>query len=305
MNFSPKFGINYIPLQSQTQNLVFKTSVGTGFRMPTMRDKYFTPAALIWSINPNLKHESAISFDIGGEYSLDSNILKGRLNASLYYFQIELDNMIYRAGNGSATAPTHYENAGKGRILGIESSLSLPLFVERLSLDATYTLTSARIIDNPINRATQGKQLIGIPLHMLNVSLNYSPLDSNDFIESRRASLDSNSALDSNGVLDSPLESRRSLESKRRAFRGLDGLYGSLWLYYAPAFYSDDINTTPLENTFQQYSTQFSLNAKIGYIFANGFDISLSATNITNYRYYDYFYQVAVTSLYAQVGYKY
>lgn len=203
---------------------------------------------------------------------MESSALNGRINASLYYFQVELENMIYRAGDGTQANPTHYENAGKGRILGIESALSLPLGIERLSLDATYTLTSARIIDNPIKRATEGKQLIGIPLHMINLSLNY--------------------AADSNR--------NRTNDSK-----GISGLYGSLWLYYAPAFFVDDTNSTPLENTFQQQGTQFSLNAKIGYIFSNGFDINLSVNNMTNYRYYDNFYQVAGTSLYAQCAYRY
>ncbi|TLD97210.1 TonB-dependent receptor [Helicobacter jaachi] len=264
--FSPKLGINYNPSLNDAQNLIFKASIGTGFRMPTMRDKYFTPAGMIWSISPSLKHERAISFDVGAEYALDSQTLNGVLNTSLYYFHIELDDMIYRAGNGSAANPTRYMNAGKGRILGVEYAFSLPLFVHRLSLDGNYTLTHATIVDNPINPATEGKQLATIPRHTANLSLNYAP---------------------------------RITQNAKGG-----GIYGSLWAFYVAPFYVDDLNTTPLKNTFGYYEEQFSLNAKVGYAFNNGLDVSLSAYNITNNRYYDY-YQVSGTSLYAQLGYKY
>ncbi|RDU66708.1 hypothetical protein CQA53_02745 [Helicobacter didelphidarum] len=260
--FSPKFGINYKPLSTNTQNLIFKASIGTGFRMPTMRDKYqFTHASNYWDINPNLKHESALSFDIGTEYTLDSKILQGQFTTSLYYFQIELRDMIYREGSGDENNPWKFINAGRGRILGIEYAFSIPLFLEGLTLDGNYTLTRAIVLKNPTKPTTEGKQIPATPLHSFNLSLNFMS-------------------------------------------HAPSGFYSSLWAFYVPAFYNNDLNSTPLRNTYGYYEDQFSLNLKIGYRFHNGLDISVSFYNMTNYRYYD-FYQVAGVSAYAQLGYKF
>ena len=257
--FSPKFGINYSPIDLDNHTLLLRASIGTGFRMPTMRDKYqFTHGTKYWDINQNLKHEQALSFDIGAEYGANLEILRGRLSTSLYYFQIEMTDMIYRKGSGQANDPFINVNAGKGRIQGVECALSLPLWLPGLSLEANYAFTSARVLKNPTNPATEGKQLAATPKHSLNVSL----------------------------LLANKL-----------------GFYGSIWVFYVPAFFSDDKNSPPLSGTYGYYETQFSLNAKLGYIFKNGLDTSIAFNNITNYRYYDY-YQVAGASFFAQLAYR-
>ena len=81
------------------------------------------------------------------------------------------------------------------------------------------------------------------------------------------------------------------------------GLYASIWAYYAPAFYADDLNTPALNNTYGNYESQFTLNAKCGYNFKNGIDLSASFMNITNNRFYD-FYQVAGANYSLQLRYK-
>lgn len=245
---SPKLGISFTP----TSNLAFKSSLGYGFRMPTMRDMYrFTHGRTHWNINTQLKREDAISFDIGAEYAGDF------INASLFYYQTELFNMIYTTGDGSSSSAYQNINAGRGRINGIESALSLN-FTQNLNLSANYTLTMATILKNETNPATNGHYIGGVPKHMANVSLNYMPNY---------------------------------------------GFYGSLWAYYVPAFFSSDKNTPVLTHTFGEYETQFNLNAKLGYNFKSGIDVSLSGFNITNNRYYDY-YQVPGASIYGQIRFK-
>lgn len=246
--FSPKISFNYQPFSW----LIAKTSVGTGFRMPTMRERYqSTHSGIIWSPSPNLKPETGISFEIGVESYTDYII------ASLYYFQTDLFDMIYRQGAGNSTNPFMYANAGYGRINGIEFSISIPIF-QSLRFEGNYTLTLARVLENQARPESVGKQLIDTPEHMGNISLVYG-------------------------------------ENK--------GFYASLWVYLTSAFYNDDINSPPLYRTFGEYDAQFSLNAKLGYIFQNNLDISASFLNITNNRYYD-FYQVAGASFYLQARYK-
>lgn len=246
---SPKLSINYTPFTWWK----LKTSVGTGFRMPTMREMYqASHGGVIWQTSPNLKPETGISFEIGTEFNTKYG------NLSLYYFQIELLNMIYRQGVGDSTSPFMYANAGYGRVNGIELTLSIPIW-HSLRFEGNYTLTLARVLKNPARPESVGKQLVDTPEHMANISLNYG-------------------------------------ENK--------GFYSSIWAYFTSAFYNDDINSIPLYRTFGEYDAQFSLNAKIGYIFDNNLDISLSFLNMTNNRYYD-FYLVPGASFYAQVKYKF
>lgn len=163
--FSPKFSMNYAPLES----LLLKASIGSGFRMPTMRDMYqFTHASNYWDINPDLKKESALSFDIGAEFHTH------HITTSLYYYQLEMKDMIYRSGAGKENDPWKYMNAGKGRINGIEWGAFVSLWNDFV-LEGNYTLTLAKVLENPARPQSVGKQLIGVPKHMANVALHYMP----------------------------------------------------------------------------------------------------------------------------------
>lgn len=245
---SPKFGISWSIAPTWRVN----SSIGTGFRVPTLRDMYqFTHGSNVWAINPNLTQERALSFEIGTEYQTQ------RFSTSVYYFHTELRDMIYRAGSGVQNNPWQYVNAGLGRIHGVEleGEIALSSYV---SVGANYTFTNARILQNSAMPYTEGKQIAGVPRHMSNITLKYLPKS---------------------------------------------GFYGVLWAYYAPAFFSNDANSKPLTNTYGYYESQFSLNTKIGYVWRNGVDLSLSGYNLTNNRYYD-FYRVAGASLYMQLTYK-
>lgn len=247
-SISPKFGISW----SISPTWRISSSIGTGFRVPTLRDMYqFTHASNVWAINPNLKQERALSFEIGTEYRTQ------RFSTSVYYFHTELQDMIYRAGSGVQNNPWQYTNAGLGRIHGVEleGEIALSSYVY---VGANYTFTNARILQNSAMPYTEGKQLAGVPRHMSNITLKYLPKS---------------------------------------------GFYGVMWAYYAPAFFSNDINSKPLTNTYAYYESQFSLNTKIGYVWRNGVDLSLSGYNLTNNRYYD-FYRVAGASAYMQLTYK-
>ncbi|RDU54014.1 TonB-dependent receptor domain-containing protein [Helicobacter sp. MIT 01-3238] len=258
--FSPNLALHYTPLLSSTtpQNLTLKTSVGYGFRMPTMREKYYFNFGSGGSghegreHSPNLKHEQALSFEIGAEYQ------SKWINTSLYFYNIEMFDMIYQTGDGSNTVRMR-RNAGRARINGIEYTLEIPIY-RALAFGANYTLTNTQFLTNTSanpNQSTKGNALPAIPKHSANFSLSYAPKY---------------------------------------------GFYGSLWAHYTSAFFYDDANTR-LWGSLYSYDEQFTLNAKAGYAFANGIDISAQFLNMTNNRYWDY-YIMPGASFYLQIGYK-
>lgn len=248
-NISPKASINYNPFDF----LVLKASIGSAFRVPTLREifRISTPGSQ-WINNPNLKPENGLSFDFGGDIN---TFLNGVLK--IYYFQTELDDMIYRSGNGKSI-PYQNQNAGHGRINGIEIGYIQPLY-ENLSLNINYTWTNAKITKNSANPKTQGKFIANTPEHMAHIGLLYG---------------------------------------------GKYGVYGSLEGNFQSSSYSDDINSPILSHTFGYYDPQLYFNAKLGYVFKNNLDLSMSFLNFTNNRYYD-FYQVAGASFFAQANIKF
>ena len=258
--FSPNLALHYTPLLSSTtqQNLTLKTSVGYGFRMPTMREKYYFnfgngQGHELREHSPNLKHEQALSFEIGAQYQ------SKWINTSLYFYNIEMFDMIYQTGDGTST-PRMRKNAGRARINGIEYALEIPIY-HALAFGANYTLTNTQFLTNTqsdsTKPSTKGNALPAIPKHSANFSLSYAPKY---------------------------------------------GFYGSLWAHYTSAFFYDDANTR-LWGSLYSYDEQFTLNAKAGYAFANGIDISAQFLNMTNNQYWDY-YKVAGASFYLQIGYK-
>lgn len=165
--FSPKFALAYSP--PFLSDLTLKTSIGTGFRMPTMRDKYqFTHASNYWAINQNLRHEQALNFEVGTEYR------RLGFEASLYYFHLVMKDMIYRSGSGRSDDPWQYINAGRGRIHGLESNINIPI-AGALALEASYTLTLTEILENSARPQSVGKQVVGMPKHMAYMGLNFFP----------------------------------------------------------------------------------------------------------------------------------
>lgn len=257
--FSPNLALHYTPLLRSTtpQNLTLKTSLGYGFRMPTMREKYYfnfgSGNTEKREHNPNLRHEQAINFEIGAEYQ------SKWINTSLFFYNIEMFDMIYQTGDGTNN-PRMRKNAGRARINGIEATLEIPIY-SALAFSANYTLTNTEFLTNTqsdsTKPSTKGNFLPSIPQHSANFSLSYAPKY---------------------------------------------GFYGSLWAHYTSPFFYDDANTR-LWHSLYSYDEQFTLNAKIGYAFANGIDISGQFLNMTNNRYWDY-YIMPGASFYLQIGYK-
>ena len=117
--------------------------------------------------NPNLRPESAVSFDFGAEQRFSFYGMQSLLKA--YYFNTFMIDVIYTDVQGTSA---YLKNGGMALINGLELSYkqSLPY---NLSLLLTYTYTNSEMLKNPSDKKIEGKKLTGIPEHLGYVQLGY------------------------------------------------------------------------------------------------------------------------------------
>lgn len=174
-SFSPKISFNY----ALSQKARFKSSFGQAFKAPTF-SQMFSNRALTDGTplkgNPNLKPENVISFDVGFEQDISTlfgndDIREGGFK--LYYFNNTMTNAImqYSRDYVDTTLRGMYDNLGKNRIQGVESSFLLP-FGYGLSVHLTYTFMDSKILKS-IETSTEGNKVAGIPAHMAYGAINY------------------------------------------------------------------------------------------------------------------------------------
>jgi iron complex outermembrane receptor protein len=152
---NPKGSLVYKPWDGTT----FRTSVGTSFRPPTVYELYtsWSGYGVFSEANPNLKPETAFSWDIGAEQKLGSSTV-----CKLNYFHNTLSDYIYWASvNGSYTTFQN-QNAGKAESDGVEFEIeNKPL--DCLKLFANTTYTHSEMLSNSVDPTTVGKQLQYVP----------------------------------------------------------------------------------------------------------------------------------------------
>jgi vitamin B12 transporter len=113
---------------------IFKGSVGSGFKAPTLNQLFVSFPDFGFSANPNLKPETSVGYDVGFEQAL---FLK-RLNIGVTYFHNHISDLI----NENATFSTDI-NVGRATTYGTESFIAYSP-VAQLALRADYTHTIAR-----------------------------------------------------------------------------------------------------------------------------------------------------------------
>ena len=169
-NLSPKISLNYA-LSDITR---LKSSFGQAFKAPTLSQMFSNRALSDGTFikgNPHLKPENVISFDVGFEWDIVLGEDYGAFK--MYYFNNTITNAIMQYSRDYADVKLRgmYDNLGKNRIQGIESSLMLPLGYG-LSVHLTYTFMDSKILKS-IESATIGNKVAGIPSHLAYGALNY------------------------------------------------------------------------------------------------------------------------------------
>jgi vitamin B12 transporter len=130
---------------------IFRASLGTGFRAPSISDLYYPNYS-----NPNLQPEKSLGWDTG----LEQPLLQNKLRLGATFFHNDFDNLIQYSG--MTFAP---ENIGRARTFGVETFATWQVLTN-LTAHATYTWLDSENLDT-------GAELVRRPEHSGSVNLNW------------------------------------------------------------------------------------------------------------------------------------
>jgi vitamin B12 transporter len=150
-----------------------KASVGTGFKAPTLSERFQDFPAFGFFGNPDLKPETSVGYDLGVEQTL---LKEGRLQFGATWFHNAIRNLI--DNNASFTS---YANVGRAHTQGVESFVAFrPVEAVSLRLDYTYTeaeddVLNQELLRRPRNKWTldarwQATRQLSLDLNLLSVS---------------------------------------------------------------------------------------------------------------------------------------
>ena len=161
-SFNPKLSLVYRPGESTG----LRASVGKAFRPPTLFEFFGTAQIGGDSFvgNPDLEPETVLSWEAGVDHTFAIGV-----NVVATYYQSDVDDLIETVSSGGISRP---ENTSEAEIRGVELELSGPL-PKGFSWSANYTYTDSEVTRNENNPALVGKQLVHVPEHMYNLSLDW------------------------------------------------------------------------------------------------------------------------------------
>jgi len=127
-----------------------KASVGTGFKAPTLSERFQNFPSFGFFGNPDLKPESSQGYDIGFEQSL---LKDQRLRFGATWYHNTIKNLI--DDNASFTS---LANVGRAHTQGVESFIALrPVQTISLRVDYTYTEAEDDILQQQLLRRPRNK----------------------------------------------------------------------------------------------------------------------------------------------------
>ncbi len=162
---SPKAGINY----KLTDNLIFRSSVGRGFRAPSLAETFASTVTNGITIrpNPNLKPETSTSFEVGALYKINEHIyFDAALFQNEFYDFIEPELRVDESGSSYGV----FDNITRARIQGFEFKQDYYFLDNALGFSASYAYLWARDLNT-------GKALKYRPRHMALININYKFLN--------------------------------------------------------------------------------------------------------------------------------
>lgn len=158
-SLSPKIGFNY----KLIENLVFRSSLGTGFRNPTLAEAFTSTSTSGITIKPNpkIKSERNVTFEFGINYSYQ-NIFE----FDFALFQNEYYKMI-EASVDPSDGLIFFNNLLRARIQGFEAGSTINIIPGILKSSVAYTYLNSRDLEN-------GIALKYRPRHTFNGSLEFT-----------------------------------------------------------------------------------------------------------------------------------
>lgn len=160
--FTPNLGMDWELWSKESQNLQLKASLGKGFKVPTLNDRFWNPGG-----NPDLLPEESISGEIGLTWNKQGKVTWSQ---GLTYYKMSVDNWIIWLPKGSFWTP---ENIKKVNNQGLEyqGKVNGNLNLWKWELITSYTFSKA-ITKEGIDENDQAvdKQLPYTPQHQLNAT---------------------------------------------------------------------------------------------------------------------------------------
>ncbi len=141
-SLSPKIGLNY----RLSDNIVLRSSLGTGFRNPSLAEAFTSTSTSGITVkpNPNIKPERNVTFEFGINYSLQS-----MLELDLAVFQNEYFKMI-EASIDPKDGLIFFDNLLRARIQGLELSSVFNIITGILKAGLAYSYMNSKDIEKNI-----------------------------------------------------------------------------------------------------------------------------------------------------------
>lgn len=158
--FTPRLGLNY----KYSDQLIFRASLGTGFRAPTPAE-VFTTAGVGGGVdvkqNPNLTSETSLAFEIGNQFKPLENLF-----FDFAFYQTEYNNFI--EPNLTKEGDIQFINLSRAGIQGFEAIADWSIIENELKIIFGYNYMWARDIAK--NRAMKYR-----PRNIVYAQFKYSP----------------------------------------------------------------------------------------------------------------------------------
>ena len=132
---APQVAVNAVLMPG----LALRSSLSTGFRSPTLAERYTHSQLSVFKVepNPNLKPETSISGEIGGTWNLPSSGVFSGLNLDAALYQYRYENLIEPTPDSYGII--HFENVIRARITGADLSAGCSFLDQALQISLAYT----------------------------------------------------------------------------------------------------------------------------------------------------------------------
>ena len=171
-SFDPRLALRYQLLEA----LALRGAVYRAFRAPTLDNLYrgFSTTSGTFLPNSQLGPETLVGGEVGGDLKV------GRFGAGLTWFRNDVHNLLGSRNLLDSELPPGFFfgskniNVGKVRSDGVELTLEYT-FSRTVSANAAYTYTRSRVLENPQDPISVGKQTPNIPRNFSVVGLRWQP----------------------------------------------------------------------------------------------------------------------------------
>lgn len=165
-HIAPKISVKYRQLDDQGHEHIFRGSVGSAYRVPNLKERYFVfdHSNLGYKVigNPNLKPETSTSYQLGYSGQLTDNLT---LNANAFYNDIEGLIQEDQATFEGNIAVYEYKNIDSAKTYGGDITVDWRLNPDA-TLKAGYTYTKTK-------NNTRGGELTNRPEHRAQLAFDY------------------------------------------------------------------------------------------------------------------------------------